>query len=109
MADVLDLLPPLSPLADARAFLTKAMRRAVQTHREGRVQRDVYRARTDQLDVELATLESRRVLVTDVRLCPVCGKRLGASVVSVFSPGGETTHFACSRQFQATRKATAGV
>ena len=56
MADVLDLLPPLSPLADARAFLTKAMRRAVQTHREGRVQRDVYRARTDQLDVELATL-----------------------------------------------------
>lgn len=109
IAEVLDLLPPLSPLRDARVFLSKAMRHAVEVKRGSRVTRDVFRSYTDQLDADVATLESRRVLIDDNRLCPSCHKRLGGSVLAVFSPHGETTHLACSKAFSSIHAASLSV
>ncbi|KAH8929300.1 hypothetical protein BT69DRAFT_1236094 [Atractiella rhizophila] len=94
-AQILEMLPPLVPLKDVHIFLQKAIRKARETKALTQVQRSIYRTRTDQLDEELVTLEERRVTITDYRVCPVCSKRLGNSVIAIHAPDGIVTHYQC--------------
>jgi hypothetical protein len=86
LAAVLDLLPPLVAAHDVDSFLAKALRRTSEYRRNIRIERDVYRAATDTLDLELVKLKERRVKITPERLCPQCTKRLGNSVLAVLQP-----------------------
>ena len=81
----LDLLPPLVTVRDVRVFLGKSIRRSVWT------------ARMDGVARTLVDLEGRRVKITDGRLCPLCRKRLGNSVIAVHSPGWVHAAFSPSR------------
>ena len=85
-AEVLDLLPALVTVKDLQHFLSKAIRRQVENSRDLRVTREIYRARLDQLQRGQVLLESKHVKITDARLCPVCHKRLGNSVIAVHMP-----------------------
>ncbi|KAF8969138.1 vacuolar sorting protein 39 domain 1-domain-containing protein [Flammula alnicola] len=58
-----------------------------------------FKARNDQLARRLMNLQSRRVKVTDSRICPQCHKRLGNSVIAVHAPRGEVTHYQCRELF----------
>jgi hypothetical protein len=85
-AEVFDLLPPLMTVQELQSFLVKAMRRSTELRRGSRVEREIYRARQDQLDLKQVGLEDRRVRITESRVCPVCHKRLGNSVLAIHAP-----------------------
>ncbi|KIJ12775.1 hypothetical protein PAXINDRAFT_181469 [Paxillus involutus ATCC 200175] len=63
------------------------------------VVREVNKARHEGVERKLMVLESRRVKVTDSRICPQCHKRLGNSVIAVHAPRGEVTHYQCREAF----------
>ncbi|PPQ95740.1 hypothetical protein CVT26_015866, partial [Gymnopilus dilepis] len=94
--ETLQLLPPLVTTDDIRPFLIEALRAPVF---DTRVIRNVCKARNDQVARRLVTLQSRRVKVTDSRICPQCHKRLGNSVIAVHAPHGEVTHYNCRESF----------
>ncbi|KAG8685272.1 Vacuolar morphogenesis protein 6 [Ceratobasidium sp. 394] len=94
--ETLKLLPPLVTAADLRTFLTESLRAPkVDT----RIERELWLARSQQADRRVAALHTRRVRVTDSRICPQCNKRLGNSVVAVHMPRGEVTHYQCREAF----------
>ncbi|KAG8694933.1 Vacuolar morphogenesis protein 6 [Ceratobasidium sp. 395] len=94
--ETLKLLPPLVQAADLRTFLAESLRAPkVDT----RIERELWLARSQQADRRVAALHTRRVRVTDSRICPQCNKRLGNSVVAVHMPRGEVTHYQCREAF----------
>ncbi|KAI0370322.1 hypothetical protein BV20DRAFT_1121321 [Pilatotrama ljubarskyi] len=92
----LQLLPPLVTAQDVRAFLLESLRAPVF---DTRVVRSVYKAREEQVARRLMVLQSKRVRITDSRICPQCHKRLGGSVIAVHVPHGEVTHYQCREAF----------
>ncbi|KAF8127072.1 hypothetical protein EV363DRAFT_1518382 [Boletus edulis] len=94
--ETLQLLPPLVNAHDVRPFLVQALRAPVF---ENCVIREVNLARKEDVERQLMQLESRRVKVTDSRICPQCHKRLGNSVIVVHAPRGEVTHYQCREAF----------
>ena len=104
--ETLQLLPPLVNAHDVRPFLVQSLRAPVF---DNRVVREVCSARKEDVERRLMRLESRRVKVTDSRMCvgvfpfvyawwhrcsslndfcrcPQCHKRLGNSVIAVHAP-----------------------
>ncbi|KAL5525933.1 hypothetical protein ACEPAG_7271 [Sanghuangporus baumii] len=100
--ETLRLLPPLVPAQDVRAFLFDAARAPIF---DTKVVREIRKSHNDQVGRRLMTLQSRRVRVTDSRMCPQCHKRLGASsVIAVHAPRGEVTHYQCREAFASAKK-----
>ncbi|KAG9051519.1 Vacuolar morphogenesis protein 6 [Tulasnella sp. UAMH 9824] len=95
-AEALQLLPPLVNASDVRNFLYEALKTPkVDT----RISRELWKAREHQVDRKLMLLQSKRVKITDTRICPQCLKRLGNSVIAVHAPRGEVTHYQCRDAF----------
>lgn len=94
--ETLQLLPPLVSAEEVRKFLQQALRMPVC---DSHVIREINKARSEQVARTLMILESRRVKVTDSRICPQCHKRLGSSVIAVHAPRGEVTHYQCREAF----------
>ncbi|KAJ7220172.1 hypothetical protein GGX14DRAFT_585899 [Mycena pura] len=101
----LELLPPLVTTQDIRTFLIGALRAPVF---DSQVIRNISKAHGDQVDEKLMALQTRRVKVTDSRICPQCHKRIGNSFIAVHAPRGEVTHYQCreafSRRLNETRR-----
>ncbi|WVO14727.1 hypothetical protein L204_102365 [Cryptococcus depauperatus] len=98
---VLNLLPPLVGLTDVSQFFIRTIREQFRKRVEGRVVRQIGRARKEQVDAGLMRLDTKRVRVTDQRICPQCHKRLGMSAIAVHTPRGEVTHLHCKDKFSA--------
>ncbi|KIP04390.1 hypothetical protein PHLGIDRAFT_109638, partial [Phlebiopsis gigantea 11061_1 CR5-6] len=94
--ETLQILPPLVPARDVRAFLIEALRAPIF---DRKVVRDINKARDEQVARRLMYLQNKRVKVTDSRICPECHKRIGHSVIAVHSPRGEVTHYQCRETF----------
>ncbi|KAF7312336.1 Rab guanyl-nucleotide exchange factor [Mycena indigotica] len=92
----LELLPPLVSTQDIHKFLVNALHAPVF---DTRVVKNLSKARGDQVDRLLMGLQTRRVKVTDSRICPQCHKRIGNSFIAVHSPRGEVTHYQCREAF----------
>ncbi|KAJ7086162.1 hypothetical protein B0H15DRAFT_987519 [Mycena belliarum] len=105
VVDTLQLLPPLVTTQDIRTFLIGALRTPVF---DTRVVRNLSKARGDQVERKLMALQTKRVKVTDSRICPQCHKRIGNSFIAVHAPRGEVTHYQCreafSRRLNETRR-----
>ncbi|KAG6881211.1 hypothetical protein C0995_002611, partial [Termitomyces sp. Mi166 len=83
IVETLQLLPPLVTAQDVRAFLVEALRAPIF---DTSVIRHISKARNDQLSRRLMLLQTKRVKVTDGRICPQCHKRIGNSVIAVHAP-----------------------
>ena len=111
---VIALLPPLIPISSIQAFLLDALDPSRTGTGEGnkmnRVIKEVWKARKLEVDARYVSLRSRRVRVTDTRMCvrvppvliyvcstqhltyfvrvrcPQCHKRIGGNVIAVHSP-----------------------
>jgi len=94
--ETLQLLPPLVTAKNVQTFLLEALREPIF---DTRVVREISKGRNDQLARKLMLLQSKRVKVTDSRICPQCHKRLGNSVIAVHAPRGEVTHYQCREAF----------
>ncbi|KAI0787910.1 hypothetical protein C8Q74DRAFT_1366714 [Fomes fomentarius] len=99
----LQLLPPLVTAQDLRAFLLESLRAPVF---DTRVVRSIHKAREEQIAGRLTVLQSKRVRITESRICPQCHKRLGGSVIAVHAPHGEVTHYQCREVFSRKLKET---
>ncbi|TFK62037.1 hypothetical protein BDN72DRAFT_933557 [Pluteus cervinus] len=95
-AETLSLLPPLVTAQDVKAFLLEAMRAPIF---DMQVAKNISKAHRDNTARKLMVLQTRRVKVTDSRICPQCHKRIGNSVIAVHSPRGEVTHYQCREAF----------
>ncbi|KAF4597180.1 Vacuolar morphoproteinsis protein 6 [Pleurotus pulmonarius] len=95
-AETLQLLPPLVTAQDVGRFLKDTLRAPVF---DTQVVRNISKARNDHLSRQLMHLQSKRVKVTDSRICPQCHKRIGNSVIAVHLPRGEVTHYQCRDAF----------
>jgi len=84
---VLEILPPLLTIQELQIFLDKSIRKSISWQNNHQVVKRIRTARMDQVDQNLVMLEGRRVKITDGRLCPLCHKRLGNSVIAIHSPG----------------------
>ncbi|KAJ8516571.1 hypothetical protein ONZ45_g6127 [Pleurotus djamor] len=94
--ETMRLLPPLVTAQSVQTFLVEALRAPVF---DAQVIRNISKARSDQLARRLMLLQSKRVKVTDSRICPQCHKRIGNSVIAVHVPRGEVTHYQCREAF----------
>ncbi|KAJ6608678.1 hypothetical protein B0H10DRAFT_516741 [Mycena sp. CBHHK59/15] len=94
--DTLQLLPPLVTTQDIRTFLIGALRTPIF---DTRVIRNLSKARGDQVERKLMSLQTKRVKITDSRICPQCHKRIGNSFIAVHAPRGEVTHYQCREAF----------
>jgi len=94
--ETLHLLPPMVTAQDLNAFLCEALREPVF---DTRVAREIWKARSEQVASKLIGLQTKRVKVTDSRICPQCHKRIGNSVIAVHAPRGEVTHYTCREPF----------
>ncbi|KAJ4480006.1 hypothetical protein J3R30DRAFT_3467312 [Lentinula aciculospora] len=94
--EALELLPPLVTLNDVRTFLIDGLRIPIF---DTKVIRQINKARNDQMARKLMSLQTKRVKITDSRICPHCHKRIGATIIAVHSPRGEVTHFSCREAF----------
>lgn len=99
--ETIHLLPPLVTAQDVRTFLFEALRAPVF---DTNVVRQIHKAKNDQMANRLMSLQSKRVRVTDTRICPQCHKRIGPSVIAVHAPRGEVTHFHCREAFSSRLK-----
>ncbi|GAA5946072.1 hypothetical protein JCM3775_007212 [Rhodotorula graminis] len=93
--EAFDLLPPLVALGDLQVYLEKTLRRQTERSTESRMVKAIGRSLLDQQEVKIVDLEERRVKITDGRICPVCHKRVGNSVIAIHSPHGVVTHYQC--------------
>ncbi|KAF8071649.1 hypothetical protein FPV67DRAFT_1746459, partial [Lyophyllum atratum] len=94
--ETLNLLPPLVTAQNVRGFLIQALRAPIF---DTSVIRHISKSRNDQISRSLMLLQTKRVKVTDSRICPQCHKRIGTSMIAVHAPRGEVTHFYCREQF----------
>lgn len=65
---VLDLLPPLVPMQDVRAFFTRTLRERYTRKEEWRIVRGLTKGRKEEVERVLMGLEVKRVRVTDQRM-----------------------------------------
>jgi len=94
--ETLNLLPPMVTAQDLSAFMCEALRKPVfDTH----VIREIWKSRSDQVSAALIELQTKRVKITDSRICPQCHKRIGGSAIAVHTPRGEVTHYTCREAF----------
>ncbi|GAA5999473.1 Vam6p [Rhodotorula paludigena] len=101
--EAFDLLPPLVALGDLQVYLEKTLRRSTERVREAKMVKAMGRCWLDQNEREVVDLEERRVKVTEGRVCPVCHKRIGNSVIAIHNPHGVVTHYQCREQYQEER------
>ncbi|KDE07783.1 hypothetical protein MVLG_02051 [Microbotryum lychnidis-dioicae p1A1 Lamole] len=100
---VFDLLPPLISIGKLKIFLEKTLRRSVQVKNETLVLKGITKSFLEKEERDKVDLEERRVKINEGRVCPVCGKRLGKSVLAIFLPRGEVGHYQCREAFQQSR------
>lgn len=65
--EVLDLLPPLLPLAKIETFLAKSLRRSTEKKREAKMLEGITRREKDGVENEVVSWEERRVKITETR------------------------------------------
>ncbi|KAF8637825.1 hypothetical protein AX16_010742 [Volvariella volvacea WC 439] len=94
--ETLELLPPLVTVKDVSAFSLDALRMPIF---DTMVMKNVAKAHNDNVARRLMLLQTKRVKVTDSRICPHCHKRIGNSVIAAHAPRGEVTHYQCREAF----------
>ena len=100
-SSTLQLIPDTLPVADLASYFKGRMRTANSVVNQSRIERglrqtQVFAAQAALLGgrTESTSGRSRRVVVSEERVCGVCHKRLGGSVVSVL-PDNSVVHYGC--------------
>ncbi|KAI9882587.1 MAG: Diphthamide biosynthesis protein 1 [Watsoniomyces obsoletus] len=105
-SSILNLIPSSLPLQSLQSYFRGRLRAGTSTMNEGRILRGLCsseheRLRAaliigDELHENLAT-RNRSVVISEERVCRVCHKRLGRSVISVF-PDNSVVHYGCANR-----------
>ncbi|KAI7829554.1 vacuolar sorting protein 39 domain 2-domain-containing protein [Gamsiella multidivaricata] len=99
-AAVLELLPASTRIDQLFKFFEKSIRESNKTKHMDMVVKNLLKAERLQTQEQLTFYRSRRVKITEDRMCPKCNKRIGNSVFAVF-PDGVVVHYSCKETMAA--------
>lgn len=99
VVEVVKSLPENIKISDMNSFLQSQIRsihsRAMSTQLDTAL-RKCHLVKTQE---QLLELGQRHAVITNLKTCKVCTKRLGHSVISMF-PNGDVAHYGCAKQYQ---------
>ena len=95
---VLSSLPPHTSLAAIRDYLQGRLRENLLLQYSGRIESKLREAALLRAQIDLSALRQKFWMVGVDRVCAVCHKRLGNSVLAVFPDGG-CAHYGCQRRY----------
>jgi hypothetical protein len=107
-ASTLNLIPSTLPVAELESYFRGRIRAANSVVNEARIVAGLRKSEVVSTQVMLSFGDemeggkggrSRRVVIPEERVCGVCHKRLGGSVVSV-RPDNSVVHYGCSNRKQ---------
>ncbi|KAJ5081301.1 hypothetical protein NUU61_009565 [Penicillium alfredii] len=106
----LGLIPRVLPVQELEFYFKGRMRAANSAFNEARIVASLRKARDMQIQAQLVVGEgvrggatrARHVTVTEERICGVCHKRLGGSVINVF-PDNSVVHLGCANRVPTVR------
>ena len=96
-SQALTLIPENLQIQRLEGYFESRIRGANSEGSEGMIRAQLGRGVGWGLEEKLVGSRGRHVVVTEARVCPVCHKRLGRSVVSVLA-SGEVVHYGCGVQ-----------
>lgn len=99
-SSTLNIIPSTLPIAELESYFRGRIRAANSVVNESRIITGLRKCGVVGAQAELLLGEggrNRRVVVSDERVCGVCHKRLGRSVVAVM-PGNEVVHYGCLKR-----------
>ncbi|KAK9466052.1 hypothetical protein V1512DRAFT_291950 [Lipomyces arxii] len=97
--DALELLPANIKMTALGPFFEAHLRTTNATVSRDRLLAGLLKTELVQTQQTLIGLRSQNVVITDTRTCPVCVKRIGSSVISVF-PNRTVVHYGCAKQYR---------
>ncbi|KAG0231170.1 Vacuolar morphogenesis protein 6 [Actinomortierella wolfii] len=97
---VLQLLPPGTRVDQLYKFFEKSIRESNKAKHMDMIVKNLLQAEQLQMQEQLTYYRSRRVKITEDRMCPRCNKRIGNSVFAVF-PDGVVVHYSCKENMAA--------
>ncbi|KAG0263458.1 Vam6/Vps39-like protein [Mortierella polycephala] len=97
---VLALLPASTRVDQLFKFFEKSIRESNKTKHMDMIVKNLLKAERLQTQEQLTFYRSRRVKITEDRMCPKCNKRIGNSVFAVF-PDGVVVHYSCKETMAA--------
>ncbi|KAJ6010427.1 hypothetical protein N7451_001839 [Penicillium sp. IBT 35674x] len=105
----LGLIPATLAVQDLEFYFKGRMRAANSVFNEARIVASLRKARDMQTEAQLKLGENirggtraRHVTITEERICGVCHKRLGGSVINVF-PDNTVVHLGCANRVASVR------
>ncbi|KAK9323087.1 hypothetical protein V1517DRAFT_321451 [Lipomyces orientalis] len=101
--DALELLPSDIKMTALGPFLEAHLRTTTASVTRDRLFASLLKTELVRTQQALVDLRSRNIVISDTRVCPVCVKRLGSSVISVF-PNRTVVHYGCAKQYRETLK-----
>ncbi|KAK9366782.1 hypothetical protein V1509DRAFT_628518 [Lipomyces kononenkoae] len=101
--DALELLPPDIKMVSLGPFLEAHLRATNEGVSQDRLLASLLKTELVRTQQSLIDLRSKNVVISDTRVCPVCVKRLGNSVISVF-PNRAVVHYGCAKHYRETMK-----
>ena len=91
---VLNLLPPNTPLRDLKVFLSSVLEKKSKERRNNQVLKSLIFAQHVQVQRERIKAESMYYHITDDTFCEHCKKKLGDSAFA-WNPNGTIVHYYC--------------
>lgn len=109
-SSTLDIIPATLPVAELESYFRGRIRAANSIVNQSRVVTGLHKTEVVSAQAELLLGEAgrnRRVVVQEERVCGVCHKRLGGSVVAVL-PDNSVVHYGCLGRAGAGRRTSSG-
>ncbi|EGX48079.1 hypothetical protein AOL_s00081g135 [Orbilia oligospora ATCC 24927] len=91
----LRLIPESIKVADLGNYFENRIRHSNSRVNMNRVMAQLYKSEAFRWEELNAEAKKKAVVIGEERVCPVCHKRLGKSVISVF-PDGHVVHYGCA-------------
>ncbi|KAF3921348.1 hypothetical protein ABW20_dc0101924 [Dactylellina cionopaga] len=95
--ETLKLIPLSIKVADLEHYFENRIRHSNSRVNMNRVMAQLYKSEAFRWEELNAESKKRAVVIGEERVCPVCHKRLGKSVISVF-PDGQVVHYGCANR-----------
>ncbi|KAF3925713.1 hypothetical protein AA313_de0205398 [Arthrobotrys entomopaga] len=96
--ETLKLIPESIKVADLEHYFENRIRHSNSRVNMNRVMAQLYKSEAFRWEELNAEAKKKAVVIGEERVCPVCHKRLGKSVISVF-PDGQVVHYGCASRF----------
>ncbi|CAN6625119.1 hypothetical protein TRVA0_010S01134 [Trichomonascus vanleenenianus] len=97
--NVIEKLPPSIQIDQISQFLQSQLRSLQSELKTGQMEAAARKVNLVKTHEQLLELHQRHALVTNLKTCRVCMKRLGHSVISMF-PDGSVVHYGCSKLYK---------